>query len=186
MKCTNCNTENLRKANYCKNCGQAFTQREKDAAHSQSVVGKLEKVEEVKGKADKVKDILSLSFITDNVWVRLALIVIPFVFSLVVGGGAKGGDTMKIRDNGQYDVYYNTTTQEYFVEIDSGSVNLSLYVPKGTQQINVYFKESTGYEYQSGSYGLEDAITVNENTNGYYTIEAVMENGTQAITMYTI
>lgn len=186
MKCTNCNTENLRKANYCKNCGQAFTQREKDAAHSQSVVGKLEKVEEVKGKADKVKDILSLSFITDNVWVRLALIVLPFVFSLVVGGGAKGGDTMKIRDNGQYDVYYNTTTQEYFVEIDSGSVNLSLYVPKGTQQINVYFKESTGYEYQSGSYGLEDAITVNENTNGYYTIEAVMENGTQAITMYTI
>ena len=186
MKCTNCNTENLRKANYCKNCGQAFTQREKDAAHSQSVVGKLEKVEEVKGKADKVKDILSLSFITDNVWVRLALIVIPFVFSLVVGGGAKGGDTMKIRDNGQYDVYYNTTTQEYFVEIDSDSVNLSLYVPKGTQQINVYFKETTGYEYQSGSYGLEDAITVNENTNGYYTIEAVMENGTQTITMYTI
>jgi hypothetical protein len=186
MKCTNCNTENLRKANYCKNCGQAFTQREKDAAHSQSVVGKLEKVEEVKGKADKVKDILSLSFITDNVWVRIALIVIPFVFSLVVGGGAKGGDTMKIRDNGQYDVYYNTTTQEYFVEIDSGSVNLSLYVPNGTQQINVYFKESTGYEYQYGSYGLEDAITVNENTNGYYTIEAVMENGTQAITMYTI
>ena len=186
MKCTNCNTENLRKANYCKNCGQAFTQREKDAAHSQSVVGKLEKVEEVKGKADKVKDILSLSFITDNVWVRLALIVIPFVFSLVVGGGAKGGDTMKIRDNGQYDVYYNTTTQEYFVEIDSGSVNLSLYVPKGTQQINVYFKETTGYEYQSGSYGLEDAITVNENTNGYYTIEAVMENGTQTIRMYTI
>ena len=186
MKCTNCNTENLRKANYCKNCGQAFTQREKDAAHSQSVVGKLEKVEEVKGKADKVKDILSLSFITDNVWVRLALIVIPFVFSLVVGGGAKGGDTMKIRDNGQYDVYYNTTTQEYFVEIDSDSVNLSLYVPKGTQQINVYFKETTGYEYQSGSYGLEDAITVNENTNGYYTIEAVMENGTQTIRMYTI
>ena len=186
MKCTNCNTENLRKANYCKNCGQAFTQREKDAAHSQSVVGKLEKVEEVKGKVDKVKDILSLSFITDNVWVRLALIVIPFVFSLVVGGGAKGGDTMKIRDNGQYDVYYNTTTQEYFVEIDSGSVNLSLYVPKGTQQINVYFKEATGYEYQAGSYGLEDAIAVNENTNGYYTIEAVMENGTQTIRMYTI
>ena len=186
MKCTNCNTENLRKANYCKNCGQEFTQREKDRAKKASVVGKLEKAEEVKDKTDKVKDILSLSFITDNVWVRLALIIVPFVFSLVIGGGSKGGDTMKIRDNGQYDVYYNTTTQEYFVEVDSGSVNLSLYVPKGTQQINVYFKESTGYEYQAGSYSLEDAITVNENTNGYYTIEAVMENETQTITMYTI
>ena len=186
MKCTNCNTENLRKANYCKNCGQAFTQQEKDEAHKRSVVGKLEKAEEVKGKADKLKDILSLNFITDNVWVRLALIVLPFMFSLVVGGGVKGGDKIKIRDSNLYDVYYNTTTQEYFVDIDSGSVNLALYVPNGTQQINVYFKETTGYEYQSGSYGLEDAITVQENTNGYYTIEAVMENGTQTITMYTI
>lgn len=186
MKCTNCNTENLRKANYCKNCGQAFTQQEKDEAHKRSVVGKLEKAEEVKGKADKLKDILSLNFITDNIWVRLSLIVLPFVFSLVVGGGVKGGDKIKIRDSNLYDVYYNTTTQEYFVDIDSDSVNLALYVPNGTQQINVYFKETTGYEYQSGSYGLEDAITVQENTNGYYTIEAVMENGTQTITMYTI
>ena len=66
MKCTNCNTENLRKANYCKNCGQAFTQQEKDEARRRSVVGRLEKAEEVKGKADKLKDILSLNFITDN------------------------------------------------------------------------------------------------------------------------
>ena len=140
----------------------------------------------MKEKADKAKDILSLSFITDNVWVRLALIVLPFVFSMVVGGGSKGGNAMKIRDNGQYDVYYNTTTQEYFVDIESGSVSLSLYVPKGTQQINVYFKESTGYEYQKGSYTTEDAIVVEENQNGYYTIEAVMENETQTIKMYTI
>ena len=91
---------------------------------------------------DKVKDILSLSFITDNIWVRLALIVLPFVFSLIIGGSVKGGDKMKIRDSNLYDVYYNTTTQEYFVEIDSGSVNLALYVPNGTQQINVYFKET--------------------------------------------
>ncbi len=186
MKCTNCKTENLLKANYCKNCGQAFTQEEKDTAKKNSVVGKLEKAEEMKGKADKVKDILSLSFITDNVWVRLALIVLPFVFSLVIGGGSKGGNIMKIRDNGQYDVYYNTTTEEYFVDMDGGSVNLSLYVPNGTQQINVYFTESGGYQYSTGSYSTEDSITVNENQNGYYTIEAVMENGTQSIKMYTV
>lgn len=186
MKCTNCNTENLMKANYCKNCGQAFTQQEKDAARKTSVVGKLEKAEEVKGKADKIGDILSMKFITDNIFVRIAIIVAPFILSLVIGGGSSSGNTMKIRDSGEYDVYYNTTTQEYFVEMDGSSVNLMLYVPKDTQQINVYFTESGGYEYQSGSYSVEDAITVNENSNGYYTIEAVMENDTQTVRMYTI
>ena len=72
MKCTNCNTENLRKANYCRNCGKAFTQQEKGEAHKRSVVGKLEKQKKQKEK-----------------------------------------------------------------------------------QINVYFKETTGYEYQSGSYGKQ-------------------------------
>ena len=36
----------------------------------------------------------------------------------------------------------------------------------------------------SGAFAV--SIVVEENQNGYYTIEAVMENGTQAITMYTI
>ena len=185
MKCTHCNTENLLKANYCKNCGQPFTQEEKDAARKKTAVGILEKADEVKGKYDKIRDILSLSFITDNFIVRIALLVAPFVLSLILGGGA-GGNNMKIVDSNSYDVYYNTSTQEYFVEVENNTVDLMLYVPNGTQQINVYFTESGGYQYTSGSYSTEDRITVRENMNGYYTIEAVMDNGTQTIKMYTI
>lgn len=185
MKCKNCNTDNLLKANYCKHCGTAFTQQEKDDARKASVVGRLEQAEELKGKADRISDILSMKFITDNIFVRIALIVAPFILSFTLGGSS-GGNTLKIRDSGQYDVHYNTTTQEYFVEMDSGSVGLMLYVPKSTEIINVYFTETTGYEYQKGSYSTEDAITVNENSNGYYTIEAVMGNETQSIRMYTI
>ena len=114
MKCKNCNTDNLLKANYCKHCGTAFTQQEKDDARKASVVGRLEQAEELKGKADRISDILSMKFITDNIFVRIALIVAPFILSLTLGGGS-GGNTLKIRDSGQYDVHYNTTTQEYFV-----------------------------------------------------------------------
>ena len=67
MKCKNCNTDNLLKANYCKHCGTAFTQQEKDDARKASVVGRLEQAEELKGKADKISDILSMKFITDNI-----------------------------------------------------------------------------------------------------------------------
>ena len=185
MKCSKCGYENLTKASYCFSCGNPFTRQEKQAAREKTLVGKIEKAEEIKGKADKISDILSMKFITDNVFVRIALIVIPFILSLTLSGG-KGGSTMKIRDSGDYDVYYNTATQEYFVEMDSGSVNLMLYVPKSTEVINVYFTESSGYDYQMGSYTVNDAIYVNESSNGYYTIEAVMENETQTIRMYTV
>ena len=185
MKCSKCGYENLLKANYCYKCGNQFTQQEKDAAKEKALIGKIEKAEEAKGKFDKIKDILTLSFITDNVFVRLALIIAPFIISLVLGGGS-GGNQMKIRDSNEYDVYYNTSTQEYFVEMDSGSVNLQLYVPQETESINIYFAESSGYNYQVGNYSVTDAIYVNENSNGYYTIEAVMGNETQSIKMYTV
>ena len=185
MKCSKCGYENLLKANYCYSCGNAFTAEEKQAAREKALIGKIEKAEEIKDKADKISDFLSMKFITDNVFVRIALIVVPFLLSLILGGGTSG-NTMKIRDNGEYDVYYNTTTQEYFVEMDSGSVNLMLYVPKSTETINVYFTETSDYQYQSGSYSTEDAIYVNENSNGYYTIEAVMGDETQSIKMFTV
>lgn len=185
MKCSKCGFENLLKANYCCSCGNAFTDEEKKTAREKALIGKVEKAEELKEKADKVSDILSMKFITDNVFVRLALIVVPFLLSLVLGGG-ESGNTMKIRDSSEYEIYYNTTTCEYFIEMDGDSVNLMLYVPKSTETINVYFTDSSGYQYQKGSYTTDDAISVNENSNGYYTIEAVIGDETQSIKMYTV
>lgn len=185
MKCSKCGYENLLKASYCYSCGNAFTDKEKQAAREKAMIGKLEKAEEIKNKADKIGDILSMKFITDNAFVRLVLILIPFVLSLVLGGG-DFGNTMKIRDSSQYDVYYNTTTKEYFVDMDTSNVNLMLYVPKSTSTINVYFTDSYGNESQQGCYSIRDAIVINENTEGHYTIEAVMADQTQTITMYTV
>ena len=90
MICKNCNSENLLKADYCRSCGSPFTQEEKEAARSKTLVGVLEKAEDLKDKADKISDILSLKFITDNVFVRLALLVLPFIFTMLTTGGAKG------------------------------------------------------------------------------------------------
>lgn len=185
MKCSKCGCENLLKANYCCSCGNAFTDEEKRAARENALIGKIEKAESVKDKADKISDILSMKFITDNVFVRILLIVVPFLLSLVLGSG-ESGNTMKIRASSEYEVYYNTSTQEYFIDMDSSNVDLMLYVPKSTETINVYFTDSSGYQYQRGSYSTDDAISVNENSNGYYTIEAVVGDEIQSIKMYTV
>ena len=41
MKCQNCHKENMRKANYCKYCGNKFSQREKDDARQEGLSGAL-------------------------------------------------------------------------------------------------------------------------------------------------
>ena len=185
MICNNCQSENLIKANYCKNCGQAFTQEEKDAAYKASLAGKLEKAGKAKDEIEKISDFISLKFITDNIFVRLALIVIPFVLGFIIGG-SNGANTIKIRDSSQYDVYYNTTTEEYFVDVEYNDVDLMLYVPKGTQQINVYFTCGDGHREEMYSYSVDQRITVSAREDGYYTVEAVGETDTQSLTMYTV
>ena len=184
MKCTNCNTENLRKANYCKNCGQAFTQQEKDEARRRSVVGKLEKAEEVKGKADKLKDILSLSFITDNVYVKIALIILPLVISLLFGGGPKSNDVTILNSDG-YDIYYNTDTDEYFLDLSGESAQLKVSVPSDTMYIVFSYISPYGYT-DVDSYELNENIVVQYQSSGKYELKAVTKTGDAYLTFCTV
>jgi uncharacterized membrane protein YvbJ len=85
MKCRTCGYDNLLKANYCRSCGRAFTAEEKEAAKKASLGGKMEKTEEVVKRVKTVKDILTLSFLTDNVFVRIFLILLPLAIAVVTG-----------------------------------------------------------------------------------------------------
>ncbi len=178
MKCKKCNTENLLKAKYCKACGNEFTREEIEKAQKTSTVEILRKVDDVSEKVSKINNILTLSFITDNIFVRIALIVVPFIIALIFGGN---DGKMKIRDSDAYKVYYNTTTEEYFLEVDESRIDLMLYVPKDTQQINVSFTGS-GTSY----YSVDEPITIEAKNNGCYTVEAIGEKDNQSIVLYTV
>ncbi len=183
MKCSKCKTENIAIANYCKNCGNQFTTQEKEKAQKSSTVEILKKAEDIKGKADKAKDILSLSFITDNLYVRIALIIIPFITGMIFGGG---DNSMKIRKSNRYNVYYNTATEEYFLEVEDNNIDLLLYVPKDTDTISVSFNQSGDYSWQAGTYTVKDTIRIEARQDGYYTVEASGKSGIQSIVLYTV
>ena len=183
MICKNCNSHNLLKASYCHNCGTAFTQEEKDAARKKTLVGTLETADKIKGKADKINDILSLKFITGNVYVRLALIILPFIFTMLTSGGNKG---MGIMDSEEYEIYYNTKTQEYFIDTDQGYVNLQMYIPENTQYVEVTFGTDES-NYTVGQYTIDQGVTLTSQSDGYYTITAIAKNSsTQSIVVYTV
>ena len=183
MICKNCNSENLLKADYCRSCGSPFTQEEKESARSKTLVGVLEKAEDLKGKADKISDILSLKFITDNVFVRLALLVLPFIFTMLTTGGAKG---MGIMDTDEYEVYYNTTTKEYFVEMTENFVALEMYIPNDTELVEISF-ENNGSQYIVGTFETSADLILDKQSSGHYTISAISGgNVTDSIVVYTV
>ena len=133
MKCKTCGYDNLLKANYCRNCGSAFTAEEKDAAKKAGLGSKMEKADEVVQKIITVKDILTLSFLTDNVIVRTLLILIPLAIAAVTGQMSPGGLTLL--ESEDYVIHCNTETREYYVDTDAQVVSLKLFVPKNTETV---------------------------------------------------
>ena len=176
--------ENLLKANYCYKCGNQFTQQEKDAAKEKALIGKIEKAEEAKGKFDKIKDILTLSFITDNMYVKIALIILPLVISLLFGGGPKSNDIMILNSDG-YDIYYNTDTDEYFLDLSGESAQLKVSVPSDTMYIVFSYISPYGYT-DVDSYELNENIVVQYQSSGKYELKAVTKTGDAYLTFCTV
>ncbi len=181
MKCKKCNTVNLVKANYCVNCGNPFSRREKEKAEKLSAVNVLKTTDDINKKYKKAKSYITGSIITGNTYVRLALLIVPFVFTLLFGGGA-GNGKMKIAESDAYEIYYNTSTDEYFLTMENNTVDLQLYVPEDTQRIKVTYS-GTG---QCFTYTTDRAVTLTAQSAGFYTVEAVAEGGNQQIVLYTV
>ena len=184
MKCSQCGHENLLKANYCHMCGSRFSQEEKDAARENALIGKIEKAEETKDKFDKIKDILSLSFITDNVYVKIALIILPLVISLLFGGGGKSDGITFLNSDG-YEIYYNTDTDKYFLDLSGESAQLKASVPSDTMYIIFSYISPYG-NTDVDSYELNESIVVQYQANGRYELKAVTKTGDVSVTFYTV
>ena len=57
MKCKNCGKENLIKAQYCQDCGQPFTDQERQTAYDQTFWGKLDKLKKAKEIVEDTKSL---------------------------------------------------------------------------------------------------------------------------------
>lgn len=181
MKCSKCGTENLMKASYCKNCGARFSDAEKQQAKNDATVTKLKKAEERIEQGSKLADILTLKFITENVYVRLALIVLPFVLSLIISGGDKSA--IKIRESDQYRLRYEAGEEMYYVDVDTDTVNLLLYVPKDTQSVQAYFTDLSGVREDTMEFSLDRCITLPAREDGFYTVSAILPGGCASLEM---
>ena len=184
MKCRTCGYDNLLKANFCRCCGTEFTADEKEAAKKASLGGRMEQTEKVVKRIITVKDILTLSFLTKNVFVRTLLILLPLLTAVYAGQMSPAGLT--ILEDEAYVIHQNTETQEYYVDTEAQMVNLKLYVPKDTESVEVTYYADDSTPSYSNTYSLSDSISVNAVTQGYYVVTAHIAAEDQSITLYTV
>ena len=67
MICKNCQTKNIKKAQFCRHCGEAFTDEQRQEAYDRTIFGKIEKLEKWKGY-------VTLDFITGATLIAVASI----------------------------------------------------------------------------------------------------------------
>lgn len=160
MKCSQCGYDNPTTAHYCHMCGQMFSVQQRQEAYDQTIFGRLDKLEEMKGWID-------LSNITGNIFFRL--VVIAVVAMMAFYNVTRNGTHLSIAESSQYTLTRNGN--EFYVTTDQDTVDLITYLPKEAEMITVQ-KIENGIPQQVSQHSMDEQIRVEKTDTGYYTIRA--------------
>ncbi len=157
MSC--CSTENNYNANYCKACGAAFSQKQKEEALKKTWIGKLNQIE------DFIKWI-NLDKITGHPITKGAVLLVLLgtcVFNLFFKS-----DEFIIQETHEYQVQYNIEENEYYLFTNLSQINLQLKIKENAETITIQtYRENTFIE--ENTYSFNDSISlVNEENTAYF------------------
>jgi len=167
MKCEVCKTKNIMKANYCKNCGHKFLEKEKKIYRKKTLVGKLEMIE-------KAYNICSLKVITSHIIFKIVSIII--ILGIGIFFSINNGVNLKLLESDNYKIQYNKNENVYYLIVEDNKINLNLYVPEKCKYINLKYFDSNNNIKVEDKYEEFDNIILNSNdSNGYYLIESIYD-----------
>ena len=176
MICKNCQTKNITKAGYCRSCGSAFTEKERQKAYDRTIYGKIEKLEKWKGY-------LTLEFITGNPIFKTVVLIAILVWGFFLGRA--NGDRMLILESEVYRVQQHVTTGEYYVLTEQDSVSLALYLPRQAEAVQLQaFIDDTVVQEQS--FSAEEQPRLECGAAEYYHITADYGDSTEQIKVYVV
>jgi len=175
MKCNQCGHKNLYKANYCEKCGHKFDETIKSKAYDKTIYGLINKLEDLYSW-------LTLDKIFGNTYLKIFLLIV-ILFSTCTKI-IQNGNNFIIKDNESYEVQYNKQKNQYYIISNEYYIDLSMYIPKKTESIVVTEYSINNEMLSSFSYTIEDSITLLNEQDKYYVIEAVYENSSDDLTVY--
>ncbi len=163
MKCKNCNTENILKADYCKSCGNHFTREEKDAAYDKTIFGKIDKISDLWSK-------LKLENITGNRWFKVFSLAGLAVYCVIVM--TINGRSMRILDSDMYEIDYAKRSGRYYLITEENTVGLNLYLPPKTEGVTVATVDENNYQIDRQEYMSDEGIVLTYTQDYHYIISS--------------
>ena len=164
MKCSQCGENNIVSASYCEKCGASFTKEEKKKARSKTLVGRLEKIE-------NIYEICTLKKITDSLLFKISSIAIVLFVGFFVW--TQNGSHVQILENENYQIQYNTKKDEYYLFVHEDQTDLKLYLPNTVKNIEVGHYNQNDELKGTKKYNLKESIVLSSSVvNDYYIVKA--------------
>lgn len=176
MICKNCQRKNITKAQFCRHCGSAFTDAQRQEAYDRTVFGKIDKLEKWKGY-------ITLDFITGHPIFKTVVLVAILIWGLFLGRA--NGNQMLIQESEAYRVQQHATTGAYYVLTEQDSVSVSLYLPRKAEKLQLQAIVD-GKVAQEQSFTAEEQPSLECGAAEYYYITADYGDRTEQITVYLV
>lgn len=176
MKCSQCKTENVIHANYCKNCGHPFFEKDREETLSKTIYGTLDKIETWWSN-------LQLKFITDHIIFRVFVILVILVYGLFML--KQNGAEFRIADSEQYRIQYNTVDNEYYLLTEYNEIGLNLYIPFQMDQLVVEVLYNDQVLRTNTFTDINEVILESDSLYQYHLI-ASCDNEKEELYMYVV
>lgn len=170
MKCSKCKKKNIKKANFCRNCGNPFSEKEQKEAEKKGLVANLKKF-------DDYYETCQLKKITDNKFVKYG--ILAGVIAIGIYNVATMGSDIKLLESDAYNLSYNEENNEYYLEVKDtddidkiGTAYLKMYIPNRVDTIYIDYYAEDGTKKDSKKVGSKEPIELSANTdaNNYYLV----------------
>lgn len=180
MICPKCKKKNIKKANYCIDCGYEFSEEEQEKAYKKTIYYWIEKCEDFEEK-------IKLEFITDNIFYKIGVLLVILGIGLFYFF-TRGINTKLLNDSG-YDLYYYNKNQSYYVVIDDNidKADIHLYLPNRVKNIDVNHYTSSDKLLSSKKYNKKKGLELGPTEDDYYVLTSTYSNNkTEDIKLYIL
>lgn len=162
MKCIKCETKNITKAKYCKNCAYKFSKEEQKVARRKTFIGKIEILE-------NAYEVCTLKKFTGHILFKIASLLL--VLFIGISCWINDGIDLKLLDSENYDIEYNVNEKEYYLMTSDDKVLLNLYIPNRTEDIIITHYDVNNEKLEEEQYAPKDEIILEAKEKDYYVLK---------------
>ncbi len=177
MRCTRCGRDNPLSARFCAGCGAPFSEEERKAAYDRTIYGKLDRLKEAKSW-------ITLEKITSNPLFRIRLLAV--IILLGVMNGRNKGNVMRPLESEDYKVYYNRTSDDWFLSTEMDRVNVGIYLPGKPEGVTVKTIDRDSALLDEKEYSLSDDILLEKDEDNIYILEGRYDGSSKQIRLMVV